>query len=59
LKSLHVFLALHLLSGSFEGHMGLSGFVQFSAYRLSPTRFVALGLSALALHDLKEAQHCV
>lgn len=49
-----------LCSGcSFEGHRGLSGFVQFSAYRLSSTRFVALGLSALALHDIKEAQHCL
>lgn len=40
-----------------KGH-GLQGFVFCSAYRISTNEFVALGLSALALHSHMEVDSC-
>lgn len=42
----------------FERGHGLQGFVFFSAYRLLPNKFVAIGLAPLATHDLKKADVC-
>eukprot|EP00271_Cylindrocystis_brebissonii_P002894 TRINITY_DN13651_c0_g1_i2.p1 TRINITY_DN13651_c0_g1~~TRINITY_DN13651_c0_g1_i2.p1 ORF type:complete len:497 (-),score=54.21 TRINITY_DN13651_c0_g1_i2:717-2207(-) len=42
----------------FERGHGLQGFVFYSAYRISKTEFVAIGLSALVLHSLMKADVC-
>eukprot|EP00897_Mesotaenium_endlicherianum_P011073 jgi/Mesen1/9995/ME000072S09405 len=42
----------------FNGGHGLQGFVYFSGYRIQMNEFAALGLAALVLHDLKQADAC-
>ncbi|CAI5511018.1 unnamed protein product, partial [Closterium sp. Naga37s-1] len=42
----------------FDGSSSKEGFIQFSAYRITPHRVVAMGLMPLTHHDVITAQHC-
>ncbi|CAI5498928.1 unnamed protein product, partial [Closterium sp. Naga37s-1] len=42
----------------FDGSSSKEGFIQFSAYRITPLRVVAMGLMPLTHHDVITAQHC-
>ncbi|CAI5477584.1 unnamed protein product, partial [Closterium sp. Yama58-4] len=49
---------LEMRKQNFDGSSSKEGFIQFSAYRITPSRMVAMGLMPLTHHDVITAQHC-
>ncbi|CAI5989337.1 unnamed protein product [Closterium sp. NIES-64] len=49
---------LEMRKQNFDGSSSKEGFIQFSAYRITPLRVVAMGLMPLTHHDVITAQHC-